>query len=114
MEQEVARWLLTQLNYNSSADSTLSSNCRGNLKGLWEFVIANYKTADSKRHIQHVLAKHRREQEAARRAPEQQREAEARFQRLHQLRRKNAELEQKLSSVMVSAVAVPACECVGR
>jgi hypothetical protein len=101
MEQEVARWLFSQLGYNASGDATLSSNCRGNLKGLWEFVMANYKTAESKRHIQHVLAKHRREQEAARRAPEQQKEAAARLQRLYQLRRKNAELEQTLCALQV-------------
>jgi hypothetical protein len=102
MEQEVARWLFSQLGYNAAADATLSTNCRGNLKGLWEFIIANAKTAESKRHIQHVLAKHRREQEAARRAPEQQREAEARRRRLHQLRKRNAELQQALSTLHVS------------
>lgn len=101
MEQEVARWLFSQLGYNASADATLSSNCRGNLKGLWEFIITNYKTADSKRHIQHVLAKHRKEQEAARRAPEQQREADARRQCLYQLRKKNADMEQTLSALEV-------------
>lgn len=95
------RWLLTQLGYNTSADTGLAVNCRGNLKGLWEFIISNYKTADSKRHIQHVLAKHRREQEAARRAPEQHREAQERRQRLRQLQRKRAELEQTLASFQV-------------
>lgn len=106
MEQEVARWLFSQLGYNAAADATLSSNCRGNLKGLWEFIIANAKTAESKRHIQHVLAKHRREQEAARRAPEQQREAEARRKRLNQLRKRNAELQQALSALHVSTGGV--------
>lgn len=109
MEQEVARWLFSQLGYNASGDATLSSNCRGNLKGLWEFVMANYKTADSKRHIQHVLAKHRREQEAARRAPEQQKEAAARLQRLYQLRKKNAEMEQTLCALQVQLCWVVLC-----
>jgi hypothetical protein len=49
-----------------------------------------------------VLAKHRKEQEAARRAPEQQREAEARRKRLHQLRKRSAELQQALSALHVS------------
>lgn len=97
----MSRWLIAQLGYNSSADATLSTNCRGNLKGLWEFIITSYKTADSKRHIQHVLAKHRREQEAARRAPEQEREAQERRQRLKQLQKRTAELEQTLASFQV-------------
>ena len=104
MEQEVSRWLLTQLGYNSSADSTLSANCRGNLRGLWEFIIANYKTADSKRHIEHVLARHRKEQEAARRAPEQKREAQERRRRLQHMQKKAAELEQTLASFQVGCV----------
>lgn len=103
MEQEVGRFLFAQLGYNAAADATLSSNCRGNLKGLWEFIISNYKTADSKRHIQHVLDRHRREQEAAARAPEEQREAEARRQRLQQLRSRNAELEQTLTALQVNS-----------
>lgn len=101
MEHDAARWLASRLGYNAAADATLSSNCRGNLKGLWEFIITNYKTADSKRHIRHVLDKHRREQEAAARAPEQRREAEARRQRLHLLRKRNADLEQTLTSLQV-------------
>lgn len=107
LEQEIARWLVTQLGYNAAADATLSSNCRGNLKGLWEFLITNYKTADTKRHIQHVLARHKREQEAALRAPQEQREAEQRRQRLRQLQKRNAELGQTLEALQV-------CDCRGR
>jgi hypothetical protein len=103
MEQEVARWLHTQLGYNVGADSTLSTNCRGSLKGLWAFLIANYTSVDNKRHVQQVLARHRREQEAARRAPEEQRQAVARRERLGQLRKRAAELEHTLASLQVCA-----------
>lgn len=113
MEQEVARWLSAQLGYNVAADGTLSANCRGNLRGLWEFLIANYKTAESKRHIQHVLARRRQEQEEARQAPEKQRQALAQRQRLQHLRKRAADLEQTLSSLQVCTGGVRRDEKLG-
>jgi acyl-CoA synthetase (NDP forming) len=109
MEKEVTRWLHQQLGYNAAADSTLSANCRGNLKSLWEFLIANYKSPENQRHIHNVLAKHRREQEAARQAPERLQQALQQRQHLAQLQAKAATLERSLASlqVLMSAVSGP-------
>lgn len=101
MEKEVSRWLHQQLGYNAAADSTLSANCRGNLKSLWEFLMANYKSPENQRHIHNVLAKHRREQEAARQAPERAQQALQQRQHLAQLEAKAATLERSLASLQV-------------
>jgi Trp operon repressor len=110
MEKEVARWLHQQLGYNAAADSTLSANCRGNLKSLWEFLMANYKSTENQRHIHNVLAKHRREQEAARQAPELLQQALQQRQHLAQLDAKAATLERTLASLQVMKPAMPAID----
>lgn len=102
MEKEVSRWLHQQLGYNAAADSTLSANCRGNLKSLWEFLMANYKSPENQRHIHNVLAKHRREQEAARQAPERAQQALQQRQHLAQLEAKAATLERSLASLQAA------------
>lgn len=106
MEKEVAKWLHQQLGYNAAVDTTLSANCRGNLKGLWEFLIANYKTPEQHRHIQHIIAKHRREQEAARLAPERHQQALQQRQHLKQLEDKATALKRTLASLQVLAAFV--------
>ncbi|KAF8055094.1 SYT1 [Scenedesmus sp. PABB004] len=98
MEREVARWLHTQLGYNAAADATLAANCRGNLKGLWEFLLANYKTPEAARHVQAVLAKHRREAAAAAAAPERRRQAAEQRAALAALEGQAAALQRTLAS----------------
>jgi tRNA U34 5-carboxymethylaminomethyl modifying GTPase MnmE/TrmE len=111
MEKEVARWLHQQLGYNAAADSTLSANCRGNLKSLWEFLMANYKSPENQRHIHNVLAKHRREQEAARQAPERLQQALQQRQHLAQLDAKAVTLERTLASLQVLQPALLTFAC---
>eukprot|EP00775_Hariotina_reticulata_P011981 gene11981-12125_t len=101
MEKEVIKWLHTQMGYNASADSSLSANCRGNLKTLWEFLMTRHMAPENKRRIQQVLVKHRREQEAARRAPEREQEALQQKRHLQQLEQTAATMHRTLASLQV-------------
>lgn len=101
MEKEVSRWLSHTFGYQAAADSQLSAACRGNLKGLWEFLITNHTTAERKRSIHNALSKHRREQESARRAPELKQLAQQQLQQLAEAKQKAAALERTLTSFEV-------------
>jgi len=109
MEKEVIKWLHTQMGYNASADPTLSANCRGNLRTLWEFLMTRHMAPENKRRIQQVLAKHRREQEAARRAPEREQEAIQQKRHLQQLEQTAATLHRTLASLQVAVPGRRGC-----
>lgn len=109
MEKEVIKWLHKQMGYNASADSSLSANCRGNLKTLWEFLMTRHMAPENKRRIQQALAKHRREQEAARRAPEREQEALQQKRHLQQLEQTAATMHRTLASLQVVMVNKKGC-----
>jgi hypothetical protein len=102
MEKDVARWLHANFGYNAGADASLAANCRGTLKGLWSFLLTNYRTPESVRHVAHVIAKQRSEAEAARLEPERRRAAAAARQTLAQLDGQEAMLSRTLASLQAA------------
>lgn len=101
MEKDVARWLSHTLGYQTAADAQLSAACRGNLRTLWEFLITNYKSSGQKYSMVNVLEKHRRDQEAAKRAPELRQMAQQQRKLLLDLQHKAEILERTLATFQV-------------